>query len=624
VPGLPYEDVFTELQSKGLGMTGATAGRGVAGDAGAIVGQQLATGGLAQLQPWKPFPARESDLDPGGLFGGCVVGEDGSLTDLDTGEPVGGSAAAARLLGNTLREMEGMGDVSLDGALRQLAGEGPIDLEGYPDRRLASVIDAGLDQASDAGRGLGLPTSDDPRGGPLSMGVPEGRSAPRAAPPPFSSELGRLYGGYEMPAPVEPPSIFDTSVFGSGAAAGGGEVQATPGAMPAPVASASPGRVDAGGGVPHAAAAPPSPPPDGVGTPITAPVAAGAVSPGAPVARGGRVARPPASPPVNTPVPFELSPAGPQFPYDSRGAPAPDETEDGRDEERRVPGLAENIGLGVLGAAEAVVEIGAGTLEQMAHGALYQIPTVGVLLFVYDIDKAAEQHGGGVRGVIEALNEKFNPAAGFMRTVEEAAEAYDEADAQRFGNRMFKATVQVLSMVAILRGGLKKGALGEGAAAAEVEGVAAAEGGAAEGAAARSVTPADPRGGKLGGSPTEIKGSTETRRALRAENEAAEILAEKGYNVEQNPEARPNGRQPDYKIEGQDFDAYSPSNATIDAIRNRISKKIKDGQAERVVVNLSDSPFGPADVRGVLIRKPIRELIEVLVIKDNEVVRVFP
>jgi hypothetical protein len=179
VPGLPYEDVFTEMQSKGLGMTGATAGRGVGGDPGAIVGQQLATGGLAQIQPWKPFAVPEAEPEPGGK--GQVTGEvvavigvvegDGSLTDLDTGEPVEGNAAAARLLGNTLREMEGMGEVSLDGVLRQLAGEGLIDLAGYPDRRLASVLDAGPDQASDAGRGLGLPTSDDPRGGPLSSDV---------------------------------------------------------------------------------------------------------------------------------------------------------------------------------------------------------------------------------------------------------------------------------------------------------------------------------------------------------------------------------------------------------------------------------------------------------------------
>jgi hypothetical protein len=462
--------------------------------------------------------------------------------------------------------------------------------------------------------------SDDPRGGPLSMGVPEGRSAPRAAPPPFSSELGRLYGGYEMPAPVEPPSIFDTSVFGSGAAAGGGEVQATPGAMPAPVASASPGRVEAGGGVPHAAAAPPSPPPGGVGTPITAPVAAGAVSPGAPVARGGRVARLPASPPVNSPVPFELSPAGPQFPYDSRGAPAPDETEDGRDEERCVPGLAENIGLGILGAAEAAVEIGAGTLEQMAHNALYQIPTVGVLLFVYDIDKAAEQHGGGVRGVIEALNEKFNPAAGFMRTVEEAAEAYDEADAQRFGNRMFKATVQVLSMVAILRGGLKKGALSEGAVAAEVEGVAAAEGEAA----ARPVKPSGAPGGKPGGRRTEVAGNKENRRGLQRENEAAEVLAGKGYDVEQNPGRLSNGKNPDFKIEGENFDCYSPKTPDIDTIRDTVSDKVRKGQAERIIINLSDSPLGIPEILDIFSRKPVPGLIELLIVEDGQIVRVLP
>jgi hypothetical protein len=40
---------------------------------------------------------------------------------------------------------------------------------------------------------------------------------------------------------------------------------------------------------------------------------------------------------------------------------------------------------------------------------------------------------------------------------------------------------------------------------------------------------------------------------LRRENEWADVLAENGYDVEQNPPPKPNGKKPDYRIEGEYF-----------------------------------------------------------------------
>ena len=57
-----------------------------------------------------------------------------------------------------------------------------------------------------------------------------------------------------------------------------------------------------------------------------------------------------------------------------------------------------------------------------------------------------------------------------------------------------------------------------------------------------------------------------TRRSLTRENEAAETLAKNGYDVEQNPKVEGTTRNPDYIIEGEVFDCYSPAQNT--SVRN--------------------------------------------------------
>ncbi|MFI7647983.1 hypothetical protein ACIBTZ_18170 [Micromonospora sp. NPDC049460] len=92
------------------------------------------------------------------------------------------------------------------------------------------------------------------------------------------------------------------------------------------------------------------------------------------------------------------------------------------------------------------------------------------------------------------------------------------------------------------------------------------------------------------------------RRSLELENDCAETLADRGYQVHQNPttqeiaEARLRTgdivdprRSPDYLIEGDVFDCYSPSPTTSSrAVWSAVKRKVDDAQTQRVTVNLRD------------------------------------
>lgn len=80
-----------------------------------------------------------------------------------------------------------------------------------------------------------------------------------------------------------------------------------------------------------------------------------------------------------------------------------------------------------------------------------------------------------------------------------------------------------------------------------------------------------------------------TRRSLERENDSADILAEKGYDVEQNPSVD-GSMNPDYKIDGEIYDNYAPSTGNPRNIASEVAKKVERGQTERVILNLSDSP----------------------------------
>jgi hypothetical protein len=131
-------------------------------------------------------------------------------------------------------------------------------------------------------------------------------------------------------------------------------------------------------------------------------------------------------------------------------------------------------------------------------------------------------------------------------------------------------------------------------------------------------------GRKPGGRRTDAHPTKNKDLPLRRENESADTLAREGYDVEQNPPPKPNGKNPDYKIEGEYFDNYAPSSNDLDNIRDQISKKVKGDQADRIVLNLDDCPRSIEDIRDVLERKPVGDLKEILVVRDGKIIPFYP
>ncbi|WP_052720695.1 hypothetical protein [Actinoplanes rectilineatus] len=126
------------------------------------------------------------------------------------------------------------------------------------------------------------------------------------------------------------------------------------------------------------------------------------------------------------------------------------------------------------------------------------------------------------------------------------------------------------------------------------------------------------------GDRTEAHPTKDTHRGLRRENESADVLVQHGYDVEQNPPTKANGTNPDYRIEGEYFDCYAPTSGNADKIRNKLSEKVSEGQASRLVLNLTDTSRTMEEVAAVLRRKPITGLEEILVVKDGRVTRFYP
>ncbi|MFJ2416788.1 CdiA C-terminal domain-containing protein [Streptomyces brevispora] len=117
---------------------------------------------------------------------------------------------------------------------------------------------------------------------------------------------------------------------------------------------------------------------------------------------------------------------------------------------------------------------------------------------------------------------------------------------------------------------------------------------------------------------------SETRRALTRQNEAADKLAQKGYDVENAPEV-PGSRNPDYRINGKIFDCYAPSGGNARNIASEMQKKIEKRQTERIVLNLSDSSVDLAKMRAQLHDWPTPGLKEVISIdKFGNILHLFP
>ena len=76
------------------------------------------------------------------------------------------------------------------------------------------------------------------------------------------------------------------------------------------------------------------------------------------------------------------------------------------------------------------------------------------------------------------------------------------------------------------------------------------------------------------------------------------------------------------------MDCYSPTSADPDNVRDQISSKLRDKagnlQADRIVLNLDDSPLSNDQIKDILTRKPIADLKEIIVVRGGKSVPFFP
>lgn len=117
-------------------------------------------------------------------------------------------------------------------------------------------------------------------------------------------------------------------------------------------------------------------------------------------------------------------------------------------------------------------------------------------------------------------------------------------------------------------------------------------------------------------------------RALTRENEAADALARQGYVVEQNPSVS-GSKNPDYLIEGEIFDCYSPKGGTrARNIASGMQRKVDAGQTKRIILNLYDWLCSGGNIDDLIKQLndwPIEGLEEVKIINQfQEVIDIYP
>jgi hypothetical protein len=144
---------------------------------------------------------------------------------------------------------------------------------------------------------------------------------------------------------------------------------------------------------------------------------------------------------------------------------------------------------------------------------------------------------------------------------------------------------------------------------------------------------AKPRGNA---EPIGAKEDSISKAAKTRQNESAEVLSKAGFDVEQRPTLTERDRmsnpwfkstkKPDYLIEGEIFDCYAPRPGTsAENIIEHIRKnKVNQAQARRIVLNMEDSNATLENVNNLLINRPIRDLQEVIAIKDGKVFHLYP
>ncbi|WP_181234175.1 toxin TcdB middle/C-terminal domain-containing protein [Enhygromyxa salina] len=129
-----------------------------------------------------------------------------------------------------------------------------------------------------------------------------------------------------------------------------------------------------------------------------------------------------------------------------------------------------------------------------------------------------------------------------------------------------------------------------------------------------------PRGSRTAINPND---SPENILALTRENESADVLASKGYDVVQNPTVS-GPKNPDYRINGEIYDNYAPTTASSRNIWSTVLGKVEDEQANRLVLNLDDSAVKLDDLAKQFQTWAIPGLVEVLVVRNGSVSRLWP
>ena len=106
-------------------------------------------------------------------------------------------------------------------------------------------------------------------------------------------------------------------------------------------------------------------------------------------------------------------------------------------------------------------------------------------------------------------------------------------------------------------------------------------------------------------------------RSIQRQNEAAQVLADHGLDVEQLPNTG-KGSNPDLEFNGQKADVYSPTTKNPQTIWDNVAKKV-GSQAPNVVINLVDSPLSASDMAKFIRRNPVPGMSTVTLIKDGVV-----
>ena len=109
-------------------------------------------------------------------------------------------------------------------------------------------------------------------------------------------------------------------------------------------------------------------------------------------------------------------------------------------------------------------------------------------------------------------------------------------------------------------------------------------------------------------------GEKEQPRAAQTENEAADTLAKEGIWCWANSPPNGNGKWPDYKVEGEYANCYSPEpKSDVDSAYRKIKDKVDSDQTDIIVVNTTDAHKIDAEALGKVIDKdPISGLKKLL------------